>query len=229
MRAPLHAGPRAHGPGAAAPDAVAAQLPHGSRGRAGRRQRRLRPAAAGVALRGACAPRRARRWPSAPSRARWSRRITSTACTGCVPARPRRPCCWTASAARRRWRSSCSRPTGRRRSTLSRPGAPSPSSRTGCSRRWTARSAPARCSSTAWSTRSSASPSTWRVSGRSGSSRRPRAWATSRRTSTIRRWGEEALGVLARGGALGRISDLVDVNLLRRRRGDGARAAPGAA
>ena len=30
-----------------------------------------------------------------------------------------------------------------------------------------------------------------------------------------RRWGEEALGVLARGGALGRIPDLVDVNLLR--------------
>src|SRR3954454_7583752 len=30
-----------------------------------------------------------------------------------------------------------------------------------------------------------------------------------------RRWGEEALGALAQGGALGRISDLVDVNLLR--------------
>jgi hypothetical protein len=30
-----------------------------------------------------------------------------------------------------------------------------------------------------------------------------------------RRWGEEALGVLARGGALGRVRDLVDVNLLR--------------
>jgi hypothetical protein len=29
------------------------------------------------------------------------------------------------------------------------------------------------------------------------------------------RWGEEALGALARDGALGRISDLVDVNLLR--------------
>ena len=53
VRAPLHAGPRAHGPGAAAPDAVAAQLPHGSRGRAGGHQRRFQPAAAGVALRGA--------------------------------------------------------------------------------------------------------------------------------------------------------------------------------
>ena len=30
-----------------------------------------------------------------------------------------------------------------------------------------------------------------------------------------RRWGEEALGVLSRDGALGRIRDLVDVNLLR--------------
>jgi hypothetical protein len=30
-----------------------------------------------------------------------------------------------------------------------------------------------------------------------------------------RRWGEEALGVLARAGALGRVRDLVDVNLLR--------------
>ena len=30
-----------------------------------------------------------------------------------------------------------------------------------------------------------------------------------------RRWGEEALGVLARDGALGRVRDLVDVNLLR--------------
>lgn len=30
-----------------------------------------------------------------------------------------------------------------------------------------------------------------------------------------RRWGEEALGVLARNGALGRVDDLVDVNLLR--------------
>jgi hypothetical protein len=29
------------------------------------------------------------------------------------------------------------------------------------------------------------------------------------------RWGEEALGVLARDGALGRVPDLVDVNLLR--------------
>src|SRR3954469_15535002 len=30
-----------------------------------------------------------------------------------------------------------------------------------------------------------------------------------------RRWGEETLGALAQGGALGRISDLVDVNLMR--------------
>ena len=30
-----------------------------------------------------------------------------------------------------------------------------------------------------------------------------------------RRWGEEALSVLARDGALGRVRDLVDVNLLR--------------
>jgi len=30
-----------------------------------------------------------------------------------------------------------------------------------------------------------------------------------------RRWGEEALGVLARDGGLGRVRDLVDVNLLR--------------
>ena len=30
-----------------------------------------------------------------------------------------------------------------------------------------------------------------------------------------RRWGEEALGVLARDGALGRVRDLVDVNLVR--------------
>jgi hypothetical protein len=30
-----------------------------------------------------------------------------------------------------------------------------------------------------------------------------------------RRWGEEALGALARGGELGRVEDLVDVNLLR--------------
>ena len=90
----------------------------------------FRPAAAGVALRGAAL--RAGRGAGVQPRAepRWSRRIRSTVCIGCVPAGPRRPCCWTASAApRRRWRSSCSRPTGRRRSIPSRPGAPSASAR----------------------------------------------------------------------------------------------------
>ena len=82
-------------------------------------------------------------------------------------------------------------------------------------RRWTARSALGRCSSTACSTRSSASRSTWRVSGRSASSTRRTRVGYIEAYFDHRRWGEEALGVLSRDGALGRVRDLVDVNLLR--------------
>ena len=206
MRAPLHAGPRAHGPGAAAPDAVAAQLPHQSCGRAGRRQRQFRASGRGRGASRCCASRRARRWPSVPSRTRWSRRTTSTACTGCAPAKSRRPCCSTASAARlalAKFMLEADRPPAvdpeQAWSAFSR--ARGPRAR-GDGRR--VRRARAVRQPRAQRGRVRAR-STWRASGRSGCSRRPPASATSRRTSTTAAGARRRSASLARDGALGAI------------------------